>query len=507
MSTKNKRVILLILDGWGLADPDKFNAIDNADTPNFDRLVRDYPNTRLKSDGEAVGLSEGQFGTSEINHLTIGAGRVILQDLPRINNAIKDESFYGNRVLHQLADNCETNNSAVHLLGIVSDGGVHAHTEHIFAILNLLEKRSFSRPVFIHAFSDGRDVPPRSVTDYLHALDKRISKSKLDARLATLQGRWLLDRDRDWDKTAKAAATILDAEGNNVSNWEAAVNLEYNRGTSDEFFERFIFGDYGGVAKHDSIFFFHYRTDRQYQLTSRLLEERARSLVMGSFVRSSDTFSDLLVAFPREDVSDTLAEVLAREGKTQLHVTETEKYPHLTFFFNGEREAELQGETWKMFESNRFVKPHYNFEPSMQNFRITKHIIEAIQSDSHDFIVANLASADMVGHTGNYEAAVISAESVDLCLGKIADALADRLDDYVLMVTADHGNSEIMWDYEHEQPHTQHTLSPVPFILVTNGSYKLYRRESLTDIAPTVLAFMGVKKPGIMTGENLVITD
>jgi 2,3-bisphosphoglycerate-independent phosphoglycerate mutase len=503
-----KKVVVVIMDGWGIAAPDKFNAIDNAKTPNIDRLTREYPNTQLKSDGLAVGLPEGQFGTSEVNHMTIGAGRIILQDLPRINHAIENEEFYTNQALNKSIDHAIKNNSNVHLTGIVSDGGIHSMYLHLFAILETLSRKNFENEIFIHAFTDGRDTPPKSIEKYLRILDEEIKKYKnLKIKLATLQGRFYLDRDRDWAKTDMAFDLIAKGQGNKVKDWQAAVNLEYNQNNNDEFFTQYLFEGDGVIKPNDSVIFFHYRTDRLYQLLKRLIQENIDNLSITTFISISEEFDKVNIAFPRLKIENTLAEVISNEGFTQMHIAETEKYPHVTFFLNGEKEKEMVNEEWKMHESNRFVKPMYNFEPSMRNFAITKDIISAIEDDKYDFIIANLSSPDMVGHTGNYEAAIVSAESIDYCIGKIFDATEAKLKDYALLITSDHGNSDIMWDYENNQPHTQHTTSPVPFILVSDLKCKLHRRDSLADLAPTVLDLMGIKQPVEMKGESLIIRE
>jgi 2,3-bisphosphoglycerate-independent phosphoglycerate mutase len=508
MGKFKKRVITIIMDGWGLAPEDKFNAIHNARTPNFDKLVREYPNVRLKSDGEAVGLPEGQFGTSEVNHMTIGAGRVIFQDLPKISRAIQNGEFFNNQVLKGAIKHAEQNKSKLHLIGILSDGGIHCTTEHIFAILEMLNRENFSQEVFFHIFTDGRDTPPRSAETYLNQLDEQIAKyANLKIKVATIQGRFYLDRDRDWAKTDKAFDLIAKGEGKHYENWKNFINFEYNQGANDEFLPQSVLEKNGVIGDNDSIIFYHYRTDRLYQIVKRVLQEEFKNQYIMTFISVSEEFENVKIAFPRDEIKHTLAEVISAAGKTQLHVTETEKYPHLTFFLNGEKEKEFPHEVWKLFESNRFVKPFYNFEPSMRNFEICKEIIDAIEKDSFDFIIANFSTPDMVGHTGNYEAAVISAESVDHCLGQIYEAVKGKLDQYAVLITADHGNSDIMWDYENDQPHTQHTTSPVPFILVSDINCKLDRRESLSDVAPTILDLMGLDKPEEMTGNSLIIMN
>ncbi|MFW5702708.1 MAG: 2,3-bisphosphoglycerate-independent phosphoglycerate mutase [Candidatus Dojkabacteria bacterium] len=503
------KVILLVIDGWGIGEldkngkPDKFDAIANADTPNIDRLIREYPNTRLKTDGESVGLPEGQFGTSEVNHLTIGAGRVILQDLPKINKAIADGRMRENKAIIEAIEQGKQG-GGLHFTGVLSDGGVHAHIDHTFALIELARELAPETPIYAHAFADGRDVSPKSAGKYLDKLQKTLDKVG-NAAVATLQGRYLLDRDRDWEKTDQAYAAITKGEGIKVSNYEAALNMGYSQVNSDEYLPSFILDEKGLIKSNHGIIFTHYRTDRLYQLAHKILNSELENISLCSFVSPGENFKQLKVAFPREQVSDTLPEVIAEAGLRQMHITETEKFPHVTYFFSGENEKELPGEVWEKIESNRFVKPRYNFDPDMQNFPIAQRIIEATEGDKFDFILANFSSPDMVGHTGNYEAAVVSAEAVDYCVGKIYEALKPKLNEYALIVTADHGNSEQMWDYEANQPHTQHTTNKVPFILASGiDSAKLARRESLEDIAPTILELLGLEKPAIMTGESLL---
>lgn len=506
--SKRKKVICLIIDGWGLSPAGEFNAIDNAKTPNYDKLVREYPNTRLKSDGLAVGLPEGQPGTSEVNHTIIGAGRVILQELPKINDHIATGTFFTNQILKDSIAKAEDNGGALHLIGLLSDGGVHSLDKHLFALFKLIDGSKFSNDVYLHLFTDGRDAPPKSAEKYLQRLDQEIQKFKnLKISIATIQGRYFLDRDRDWDKSKTAVELIINGNGKEASDWRAIINFEYNQNITDEFFPQYVLNNQAKLQENDSVIFFNYRTDRLYQLVSQMLTSAPKSVNFTTFVKVSDEFKTVNVAFPKERIESTLAETVSKAGKKQLHITETEKYAHLTFFLNGEREKELSGEEWVMVESNRYVKPFYNYEPSMRNFDITKRIIQAIDADEFDFIIANLPSPDMVGHTGNYHAAVISAESIDYCLGRIYNAIKGRLDDYALIITADHGNSDMMWDFENNQPHTQHTTAPVPFILVSNLNVKLDPRETLADVAPTILDLMGIKKPAIMSGESLLIQE
>ncbi len=496
-----KKVILAILDGWGIGEESEFNAILNAKTPNVDRLEREFPNVRIKADGPAVGLPEGQFGTSEINHQVIGTGIVVKQDLPRIDEAIKDGTFFANQ---QLVDSVKSlsDKNALHLVGVLSDGKVHASIEHVAALIKLASQEGVKN-LYVHAFTDGRDTPPQSAQEFLDILQSELDKYDFEnAAIATLQGRFYLDRDRAWDKTMQAVDLIYKGEGLPYQDYQKAINYYYNQNVTDEFFPQCILDEKGTVKDGDSVIFFHYRTDRAFQLISKCLEQKQKVNYV-SFVKVSDDFA-IPVAFPRLEITHTLAGAIADANKKQLHITETEKFAHLTFFMNAGREKEYSHEDWQMFQSNRFVKPYYNFEPSMRAFEITDQIVEFIKSDKYDFIVINYPNADMVGHTGNYQAAVIAAEAVDYCVGKLYEAVADRLDEYALIITADHGNSDIMWDAEANQPHTQHTTNPVPFILVSDIKQRLDRGETLVDVAPTILHLMGIEKPETMQGESLL---
>jgi 2,3-bisphosphoglycerate-independent phosphoglycerate mutase len=495
-----KKVILVVMDGWGVGKEDKFNAIYNAKTPNVDRLVREYPNIQLKSDGLSVGLPEGQFGTSEINHQVLGSGRVVFQDLPRIDQEIKQGSFFTNKELVEACEYTKTNKSALHLVGILSDGNVHAALNHVLALIDLAKQQGVAK-LYLHIFTDGRDTPPKSAEKYLKALDEKLKGTEY--KIATLQGRFYLDRDRDWAKTEIALNLIVNGKGMTVNDWQAAVNFSYNQNTTDEYFEQFVLDKEGLVKKNDSVLFFHYRSDRMYQIYKALFERSIPNLKITTFIEYSEEFK-AGIAFPRPAITNTLAETLSHEGKKQYHISETEKYTHLTFFFNGGKESEFPGEVWKRYTSNRFVKPYYSFEPSMRAFEITKDVIAKIKSNKYDLILINYPNTDMVGHTGNYNAAVIAAEAVDYCVGKLYDAIKNKLDKWTLLITADHGNADQMWDYENNQPHTQHTLNPVPFIVVSDIKCRLHPRESLEDVAPTILELMGIAKPELMTGSSLI---
>ncbi|MEI7579742.1 MAG: 2,3-bisphosphoglycerate-independent phosphoglycerate mutase [bacterium] len=499
---KSRKVILLIMDGWGLGKPDKFNAIDNAKKPNYDKLVRDFHNTRLFSHGAYVGLPDDQFGTSEINHQVIGSGRVIMQDLPRIDNAIKSGEFFTNKVMVDLCQRVRDNGKALHIVGIISDGKVHSSLEHLEALIKLAQNEGVKK-LNIHAFSDGRDTPPKSVTKYLEAVEKMLAGYP-EAQLVTLQGRSFLDRDRDWDKTAQAVDLLVEGKGMKLANFQAAINLSYNQNITDEYFQQFIFSGNGKIQAGDSVFFTHYRSDRLYQVVKALKDRAIKNISIGTFIEISEDIKTEM-AYPRPVVTHSLAETISLAGMKQYHVTETEKYTHLTYFFNCGQEKAFPGEEWKLYSSEKFVKPYYQYLPTMQNYVVTQDILMQIEKNKYNFIVANFCSADMVGHTGDYSAAVVSAQSVDFCLGKIFEKIKDRLDEYVVMITADHGNSDMMWDYGNEQPHTQHTANPVPFIFISDLNVKLDQKEGLQDIAPTILDVMNLEIPKVMVGKSLLL--
>lgn len=500
----NKKVICLILDGWGYGKPDKFNAIDNAKKPNFKHLVEKYPNITLKVDGLAVGLPEGQFGTSEINHQIMGSGRIFFQDLPKINKAIEDGTFFTNESLVNACEYTVKNSSRLHIFGILSDGGIHTDINHLIALLKLAKEQNV-KETFLHIFTDGRDCPPRSAEKYFKILDSL--KKDYDFKIATIQGRFFLDRDRDWAKTETAVNLMVEGKGNKMETWEDVLNFTYNQNIDDEFIKQYILEEDGIIKENDSVVFYHYRTDRAYQITKEILKRNIKNMLFTTFIENSEEFTTCNVAFPRDKINQTLAQTLSENGKIQYHLSETEKFTHLTSFFNGGKEKPFENEEWELIESDRFVKPHYNFEPSMQCFNLTKKILNKIEENKTDFILINFPNADMVGHSGNYNAAVISVEALDYCLGKIYEIIKDKLDEYAMIITADHGNADQMWDYENDQPHTQHTLNPVPFVLVTDLDCHLDKKESLQDVAPTILYLMGISKPNIMTGENLIIRN
>jgi 2,3-bisphosphoglycerate-independent phosphoglycerate mutase len=475
-------VALVILDGWGCAPPGPGNAVELADTPNFDRLWRANPHTTLVASGEAVGLPPGQMGNSEVGHLTIGSGRVLFQDLMRVNAAIEDGSFFENPALKAAFERGER----THLLGLVSHGGVHSHIEHVKALLTFAPEKTW-----IHAFTDGRDVSPHSAADDLAELPTD--------RIATVAGRYYaMDRDQRWDRTQRAFDAIVDSVGEHAEDPIDAVRRSYERGITDEFIEPVVITGRPRLdVSRDSAIFFNFRPDRARQLTQKLVEAGADVTTMTKYRADLD----VPVAFGEQDVDETLAEVLAEHNVRQLHVAETEKYAHVTYFFNGGREQEWSGETRVLVPSPRDV-PSYDHKPEMSATEVADRFIEELRRGSYAFAVVNFANPDMVGHTGSIPATVKAVETVDACLGRVVAAIEEQ--GGVALITADHGNAEQMLEADGTSPHTAHTTNPVPLI-VTDPEVALRDTGELSDLAPTVLSFLGFKQPLQMAQKGLTI--
>jgi 2,3-bisphosphoglycerate-independent phosphoglycerate mutase len=472
-------VALVVLDGWGCAPPGAGNAIALAETPVFDRLWATYPHTTLKASGEAVGLPAGQMGNSEVGHLTIGSGRVLDQDLQRINRAIEDGSFFENPALKAAF----AKGGDVHLLGLVSKGGVHSHLDHLQALLRFAPERTW-----IHAFTDGRDVSPHSAEHDLAELPVE--------RIATVAGRYYaMDRDKRWERTDLAYAAIVDGEGERGDDPIAAVKASYARDVTDEFIEPVVIEGRPRLAKEDAAIFFNFRPDRARQLSQRLLE---KGFDLTTMTRYSDEL-DCPAAFGERDVPEVLAEVLAEHGLRQLHVAETEKYAHVTYFFNGGEEKEWAGETRILIPSPRDVDT-YDEKPEMSADDVATSFCEALEEDGYSFAVVNFANPDMVGHSGVIPAVVKAVETADACLGRVVETV-ERLGG-VTLVTADHGNAEQMLETDGTSPHTAHTSNAVPLI-VTDREAKLRDGGELKDLVPTAISYLGLTKPLRMTGENL----
>jgi 2,3-bisphosphoglycerate-independent phosphoglycerate mutase len=473
-------VALVILDGWGCAPPGPGNAVELANTPNFDRLWREFPHTTLDASGEAVGLPPGQMGNSEVGHLTIGSGRVLFQDLMRVNGAIEDGSFFTNPALVSAFERGER----VHLLGLVSYGGVHSHIDHLRALLRFAPEKTWT-----HAFTDGRDVSPTSA---IHDL----AELPVD-RIATVAGRYYaMDRDQRWDRTERAVKALMQGTDPAASNPLEAVEASYARGITDEFIEPISIDGRPRIdPARDSAIFFNFRPDRARQLTMKL---RELDVDITTMTRYRADF-DCPVAFEEQDVHETLAEVLAEHGVRQLHVAETEKYAHVTYFFNGGREDEWAGETRVLVPSPRDV-PSYDEKPEMSAREVTRRFVEEIETGEYAFAVVNFANPDMVGHTGSIPAVVKAVETTDKCLGVVVDAVARQ--GGISLVTADHGNAEQMVEKDGKSPHTAHTTNLVPLI-VTDHAVTLADTGELSDLVPSVLGFLGFKQPSQMTGKPL----
>ena len=481
---EHQLVALVILDGWGCAPAGPGNAVELAETPNFDRLWRTFPHMTLEASGGTVGLPPGQMGNSEVGHLTIGSGRVLFQDLMRVNEAIEDGSFFENPALTAAFEHGER----VHLLGLVSHGGVHSHIDHLRALLGFAPEKTW-----IHAFTDGRDVSP-------HSAEHDLAELPVD-RISTVTGRYYaMDRDGHWERTQRAFDAIVEGKGEEASDPIEAVRRSYERGITDEFIEPItITGRPRLRPAKDTAIFFNFRPDRARQLSMKLVEAGADITTMTKY--RSDL--DVPVALPEQEVQETLAEVLSEHGVRQLHVAETEKYAHVTYFFNGGREQEWAGETRILVPSPRDVAS-YDQKPEMSAGEATARFVEELDRDGYRFAVLNLANPDMVGHTGSIPAAVKAVETADECLGEIVEAVSRN--GGVALITADHGNAEQMLERDGVSPHTAHTTNPVPLI-VTDPEVTLADTGELSDLSPTVLGFLGLRQPLQMTGKPLTIPD
>ena len=505
--------VLCILDGWGERADATDNAIAAARHPNFDRMLRDSPHALLATSGRAVGLPDGQMGNSEVGHTNIGAGRLVLQDLPRVDDAVKDGSLAQRPALRALIAAARKATATVHLMGLMSPGGVHSHQDHMTALARLLADAGLS--VQVHAFLDGRDTPPQSALDFVARFERSVAELP-KVRIATVSGRYYaMDRDKRWDRVAKAYDAIVDAKGPRFADAKSAIEDAYAKGVNDEFVLPSVIGGYAGAKDGDALLFANFRPDRARELSAALLDPdfdgfpRARvphfSAAAGMTQYSEPLAKFMTALFPPQDVSETLGELFAEHGLTQLRIAETEKYPHVTFFMNGGREMQYPGEDRIMVPSPKVAT--YDLKPEMSAYEVTDKLVEAIGSGKYDLIIVNYANPDMVGHTGIMKAAINAVEAVDGCLGRLREAVEKA--GGVLIVTADHGNVEQMKDPFTGAPHTAHTLLDVPIIVVNAKSARpLHLRQGrLADVAPTLLDLVGMQKPAQMTGESLLQSD
>ena len=505
-------VLLAILDGWGIGRADDpSNAIVQAGTPNISRLMEIYPSTSLSCSGEAVGLPDGQMGNSEVGHLNIGSGRIVYQELTRISKSIRDGDFFENPVLLDVMRQVRGTGRALHLMGLLSDGGVHSHLDHVVALLQLAKRENVG-PVYVHAFLDGRDTAPSSANTFVDALETAMRELGT-GRIATISGRYYaMDRDKRWDRTKKAYAALVYREGLHSPSAHQAVEDAYSRGETDEFVQPTVISTCPdcGIQAGDGILFFNFRPDRARQLTRAFIfpefhEFNRRNGYFPVHYASLTQYDEKFpvpVAFPPQFLHDTLGEIFSRNGLTQLRTAETEKYAHVTYFFNGGEETPTTGEDRKLIPSPKVAT--YDLQPEMSAPELTETILDAISSEKYDLIVCNFANGDMVGHTGVMPAVLKAVSTVDGCVGRITAAMLAHGGS--MLITADHGNADMMLDPVTGEPFTQHTTNDVPFTLVSDA-YKnsRLRHGILADIAPTILELAGLPQPAAMTGRSLIL--
>ncbi|MGM0635156.1 MAG: 2,3-bisphosphoglycerate-independent phosphoglycerate mutase [Bacteroidota bacterium] len=499
----SKKVILAILDGWGISNDKKTSAVDKAHTPCMDSISKKYPTATLRTDGLNVGLPEGQMGNSEVGHMNLGAGRIVYQDLVKINLAVEKNTLKEEPVLQQAFQYAKEKNKAVHFLGLCSDGGVHSHINHLKGLVKAANDYGIQQK-FVHAFTDGRDVDPHSGKDFIAELIPFLNQHK--AKLASIVGRYFaMDRDQRWERVKKAYDLIVHAKGEKSENAVSAIQKSYDNGISDEFIEPISLTENGKIKQGDVVIFFNFRTDRGRQLTKALTQQDFPAFEMKSIplyyvtmTNYDESFKNINVVYKKENIKATLGEVLSVKGKSQIRAAETEKYPHVTYFFSGGREHAFNGEKRILVNSPQVAT--YDLQPEMSAFELKDQLLPEIENETADFICLNFANPDMVGHTGDFEAAVKACETVDKCLDEIINTA--QKSDYSVLVIADHGNSELMINPD-GSPNTAHTTNPVPFILVDND-IKEIKDGILGDIAPTILDLMNIEQPALMTQKSLI---
>lgn len=505
-----KPYLLMILDGWGLAPPSETNATSIAKTPNMDAFIKKYPHGQLNASGLFVGLPEGQMGNSEVGHLNIGSGRVVYQELTKINKAIFEKSFFLNEELNRAIDHAKNQGTSLHLMGLLSDGGVHSHIHHLFAILELCKEKGLDK-VYVHAFLDGRDVSPTSGKDFLVELQEKMKELGV-GEIATVMGRYYaMDRDNRWERVEHAYNAITKGVGLPIEDPVKAVEESYARDVTDEFVPAMVVQKEGNpvaiLGNNDAVLFFNFRPDRGRELTRALIEDNFDGFerierIYPYYVTMTEydkTFERVHIAYKPETFDNTLGAVVSAAGKTQLRIAETEKYPHVTFFFNGGQEVKFPGEDRILVHSPKVAT--YDLQPAMSAFEVKDKVVEAILSQKYDLIILNFANSDMVGHTGVIPAAVQAVETVDTCMGEVVEAI-EKVGGEAL-ITADHGNSEKMAD-ENGDVFTAHTTNPVPLIYVGDRDITFREEGALCDLAPTLLELMNMEKPVEMTGYSLI---
>ncbi len=505
-----KTTMLMILDGFGVNENSEGNAVKLAKIPNINEIMKQYPNTIIHTSGLDVGLPEGQMGNSEVGHTNIGAGRIVYQELTRITKSIEDGDFFSNQELVSAIENCKKNNSKLHVLGLLSDGGVHSHMRHLFAILELAKRKDFEE-VYVHCFLDGRDTPPASADGYIAELEEKM-KEKGVGKIATISGRfYAMDRDKRWERVKEAYDALVNGEGHRFASATAAIENSYQKEIFDEFVKPSVIckndEPIATIGENDSVIFFNFRPDRAREITRTIVDPDfdgfERKYFKTYFVTFTNYDETLLpyvhIAFKKEEIKNTLGEYISKLGLTQLRIAETEKYAHVTFFFNGGEEKQYEGEDRILIPSPKVET--YDMKPEMSAGEVTDKVVDAINSKKYDVIILNYANPDMVGHTGSLEATIKALEFLDGCVKRVVDAIENN--DGTLLITADHGNAEQMIDYKTGELHTAHTTNPVPLVLIGREDVKL-KEGRLADLAPTMLDLMNLEKPAEMTGESLI---
>ena len=508
---EKKPIMLMILDGFGINENENGNAIKLAKTPNIDTLMKKYQTTEIYTSGLKVGLPEGQMGNSEVGHTNIGAGRIVYQELTKITKSIEDGDFFTIPEFTEAIENCKKYNSKLHIMGLVSDGGVHSHIRHLYGLLEMAKRRDFEN-VYVHCFLDGRDTPPASAEGYLLQLEEKMREKKI-GKIASICGRYYaMDRDKRWDRVKKCYDALVKGEGNKAPSATIAIENSYQKEVFDEFVEPTVICNgeipVATIQEHDSVIFFNFRPDRAREITRAIVdknfnefETEKKDVYFICFTSYDETMPNVKVAFKKEPLVNTFGEVISKNGLTQLRIAETEKYAHVTFFFNGGEEKQYPGEDRILIPSPKVST--YDLKPEMSAIEVTDNVVNAINSDKYDVIILNYANPDMVGHTGSLPAAIKAVETIDKCIGKVVDAILKHHG--TLLITADHGNCEQMIDYKTGDPHTAHTTNPVPLILVTENDKLKIKSGKLADLAPTMLEILGIDKPKEMTGESILI--
>ncbi|MEE0930642.1 MAG: 2,3-bisphosphoglycerate-independent phosphoglycerate mutase [Acutalibacteraceae bacterium] len=502
-----KPTVLIIMDGYGIAPVSGGNAVTTANTPNLDKIFAENPYTTIGASGLAVGLPDGQMGNSEVGHTNMGAGRIVYQDLTRITKAIEDGEFEKNEVLLNAMENVKKNNTALHIMGLLSDGGVHSFNGHLYALLEMAKKQNVEK-VFVHAFMDGRDVPPSSGKDFVSDCVAKMEEIGI-GKIATVEGRYYaMDRDTNWDRVEKAYAAMVYGEGNKACCAVKAMENSYAEGVTDEFVIPTVLDGAEPIKQNDSVVFINFRPDRAREITRTFVDpefngfERKNGMFPLTFVCMTEydaTMPNVEIAFKAQELNNTFGEYLAAQGKTQLRIAETEKYAHVTFFFNGGVEAPYEGEDRVLVASPKVAT--YDLQPEMSAPEVCEKVVDSIKSGKYDAIILNFANCDMVGHTGVFEAAVKAVETVDECVGKVVDAVKEM--NGIAVITADHGNADKMVDTDGE-PFTAHTTNLVPLCVVGYNCKLKQEGGKLADIAPTMLQMMNIPQPKEMTGESLI---